>query len=181
MHSQIIPYREGRYNGILQNLLKIKQRNKFAIKVTSNVTDENREPEQILKQDDIFYASDNYDKFNENYIIIGFKNRIIYPTGYVIRSCKDFGWLRSWKVECSMLDLYDYIELHSENDTDILKNYQWFPLNGGPCRYIKVKQTGVSEGLEIYSQFRMRVSYLDFFGIIKPIPCLTASQKTQSF
>ena len=159
--QQLILFKENEFEGILQTMIKTNQRNKFAIKVISNVTDANREPEQILLKDDNFYASEYYNVFHENFLIVGFEDRLIYPTGYVLRSSPDFGWLRSWKLECSLLDLYDYKELHSESDKDILQNYQWFPLEGGPCRYIKLSQTSESEGSEIVYKYRMRVSYLD--------------------
>ena len=168
LYSQFFPYRLGEYDGVIQNMLKDNERDNFALNVTSITIDPNHEPEKILTKDsDQYFCSFNTDYFIENYFMIGFSDRVVYPSGYVIRSLGTLGWMREWKLECSMLNIDEWTLLHSIQNSDLLKNYSWFPIEGGPCRFFKITQTQPAIGIDDWEKFRMRISYLEFFGISK--------------
>ena len=163
--SQIISFQHGKYDGIMQTMLKSNHRNMFKFSVKSNAVEAHRTAEEVLNRNNDYYASAGRDSFINNYFQVEFRDRFIYPQGYVLYSLYT-GYMKGWKLECSLLNDNDWKEIHYESNSESLSNYSWFPLKGGPCRYLKITQTQNSQGDDNNLKYRMRITYLDFFGFM---------------
>ena len=163
--SKLIPFRNNEYNGIFQAIIDAEQREMFQFNVISVASEPQHTSEEVLFNNSNYYASEYRTSFLENYFQIEFKDRFVHPTGYVLFS-HDSAYMQSWKLECSILNQNDWKKLHSETDVDYIKKATWFSLKGGPCKFLKITQTGESFGSGINEKYRMRIAYLDFFGLM---------------
>ena len=113
---QNVVFTQDSNNGILQTMKSNDEIDKFELSSSSNATSSNV-PSKILVLDDTYYCSETNESENANYFIVTFKDRVIYPKGYIIR-CSDVNFPMSWKLYGSLPGI-SWVLLHSVDN----KNY----------------------------------------------------------
>jgi len=139
----------------------------------SSCADSYHTPSQLLTLDENYFATSMNKIKNSNYLIIELKDRFLYPKGYIIRSYKSdhYDFLRSWELYGSLFGV-SWTLLHNIESKDDLASgnigrYSIRKIN--PFRYFKIVQTGpnnASSDTDYDTMYKMRISYLDFFGIM---------------
>ena len=165
MSSKAIAFRENEKNGLLQYIVRTNMENMIKLNAST------KEPQNYVTLNSIFtqesttyYCSLTNSTNLSNYFLIEFVDRFVYPSGYVISS-HSYGYLKSWMLEGS-LDGEAWDLLHSNFDsTDLSSSYKWYKIKKrGQYRFFKITQTGESDGDAEEKAYRLRISYLDFFG-----------------
>ena len=156
-----IPMKSEGIEGVLQNMLKQGKSKKIFFDSSPYVEKQTN----ILYDNTSFFCTTSNTDLNSNYIIIYFKDRVLYPTGYVIKSTNDnTHYLRGWDLLGS-LDGSKWTTLHQVPESAALEKFSTkrYELNGGPFRYFKIMQT---EPCLINNEYknRLRLTYFDLFG-----------------
>ena len=170
---QYIPFITSSNNGILQAMKSNEQIEKinFISSSVLNPTTSMYIPSNVLTLNDYYFITQENQSENANFLTIEFKDRFIYPNGYIIRSVNNpnYYYLRSWKLYCSF-EGTTWTFLHSVDDKEYLSggNIGRYAIKGGPFRYIKIVQTGPNKDPNsvAVNMYRMRVSYFDVFGLM---------------
>lgn len=167
MGSKAIAFRENEKNGLMQHMVRTNVQNAIKLNASTKDPKEFVQFEAIFSQNtSTYYCSLSNSTNLSNYFIIEFVDRFVYPSGYVIRS-NSYGFLKSWMLEGS-LDGEAWDLLHSNfNTSDLSSSYKWYKINKrGQYRFFKITQTGESGGDTETKMYRLRISYLDFFGFM---------------
>jgi hypothetical protein len=160
--SKTISFRENHFNGLVQYTINSGKGDYIILSASS--IDPNVEIDSIFSQSKYFCSETNTNNLS-NYLTVEFIDRFVYPTGYVIRSY-DLGYLKNWMLKGS-LDGKEWDLLHSNSNSDDLSNnaYKWYKINKrGQYRFFRIYQTGESSGFDDNNKYRLRISYLEFFG-----------------
>ena len=164
-----IPFVEGNNSGILQYMKNNGLTSSFTF-AYSSIFSSSHSPVNVLTTKQEYFTTVTNKATNANFIIIELIDRMMYPSGYVINSYPrvDEMYLKSWALYGSLIG-NDWKKLHSVDNQDDLRNgvYGRYSLSNGPFRYFKVVQTGASAGTIEDDMYRMRIFYIDFFGIVK--------------
>ena len=141
--------------GILQDMLKKGKESK--ILVDSRI---------VLYDNSSYFVTTNNKDVSLNSLTVGFNDRVIYPTGYLIKSYPDLiSYLRGWNLFGS-LDGNTWTNIHTSHDSNKLENGQVgrYELNGGPFRYFKIVQTEPCLTSDENFKYKLRIMYIEFFG-----------------
>ena len=165
------PYIYGETKGIINYTVNQNQ-NDIPIELTSSTLDDTTTLREYVYYDtDKYFSSLTNCSENANFFTIEFVDSFIKAYGYIIKSdfTNDYNWyLRSWKLEGS-LDYNKWEELHSQSDVDDLSKFEGgsYPIsNHNIFKYFRVTQTGQSLGNTDHLRCRLRIRYIDFFGIL---------------
>ena len=145
-------------SGILQDMLKKNLRRKFFFEPQYS-------SEYVLYDNTSYFATANNQDLSLNYFTVCFKDRVVYPAGYVIRSVYDNGYLRGWDLLGS-IDGNKWTTLHSSPASATLANLNAgrYELSGGPFRCFKVVMTAPCLHSDETLKYKLRLTYLEFFG-----------------
>lgn len=160
-----IPMHNETMKGILQDMLSKNMRKN--INFESNPDSSGYSPEQVLYDNRSYFSSKNNLNLSDSFLIVGFKDRVIYPSGYIIRSLETvITYVRGWDLLGS-LDKDHWVIIHQMADSDALENYRVgrYEISGGPFRYLKIVHTAPNLQTAEYLRYKMRLSYLEFFGL----------------
>lgn len=149
-------------SGVIQDMLNKNLERKIFLDSSPFVSNST----YIFYDNTSYFCSTNNEDMSKNFLIVGFKDRVIYPTGYVIKSYPDsINNLRGWDLLGS-LDNSKWSKVHYVTDSNDLenKNVGRYELSGGPFRYFKIVQTAKCLRNDEDLRYRLRISYLDFFG-----------------
>ena len=86
--------RNDSLNGVFQDMLSKGKEKK--IEFDSSPYSEKRT--NIFYENSSFFCSTNNKNMSENYFIVCFKDRVFYPTGYVMKSHHSSLYLRGWDL-----------------------------------------------------------------------------------
>ena len=164
-YSKEIIFSEEATDGVLQYMKNNAQTDKISYSYSSI----NNAITNILTLDDNYAYTNTNKTTNSNYFSIELTDRILYPKGYVIRSYKHVccSYLRSWSLYGSLIG-FEWTLLHEINEKDDLKsgNIGRYKLSGGPYKFFKIVQTGPNYGSSDSDKYRLRLSYIDLFGLM---------------
>ena len=165
---QNVAFTQDSYNGILQTMKSNNETDKFELSSSSNADSLNG-PSNILVLNGNYFCSQTNESKNANYVIVTFKDRVIYPKGYIIKShCNNFPM--SWKLYGSLPGT-SWMLLHSVDNKTYLSggSFGRFKISGGPFSTFKIVQTGPANGSADSDKiwlYRLRLSYFDVFGLM---------------
>ena len=148
--------------GIFQDMLKKGEKKKITFESSPNYMD----PINVLYDNSSYFTTLNNKEKNFNYLTVGLKDRVLYPTGYLIRSYPDFiSYLRGWDLFGS-LDGNKWTNIHTLSNSSDLENGKVgrYELEGGPFRYFKIVQTEPCLSSNEDNRYKLRLFYLEFFG-----------------
>ena len=173
-----IPMRNESLNGIFQDMLSKGKEKKLSF--DSSPYSEKRT--NILYDNSSYFCTTNNKNMSENYFIVHFKDRVFYPTGYVMKSLQSGGYLRGWDLFGS-LDGNKWSPLHSASESDDLcpPKAGRYEINGGPFRYFKIVQASPCSTSDENYKYKMRITYLDFFGFSWNGLCTNSRRQSQHF
>ena len=165
--SENIPFSHDSNNGVLQYMVNANLEKNILFKYSSQYP--NYPPKNVLSYSESYFDTNTNTSDNANYLIVNLTDRVLFPKGYIIRSVKNSAthYLRSWKLYGSLLGI-EWTELHSVNEQDDLKSFEIgrYYIRGGPFKFFKIVQTGPCLGTSNDIKYRLRLSYLDFFGFM---------------
>ena len=164
MGLNYIPVQNESIKGVLQDMLNKNLERKIFL--DSSPTVSNRS--DIFYDNSAYFCSLNTEDVSQNFLIVGLKDRILYPTGYVIKSYPDtINNLRGWDLFGS-LDNSIWTKIHFVPDSADLENGKIgrYELSGGPFHYFKIVQTARCLRNDEDFRYKLRIVYLDFFGFI---------------
>ena len=164
---EYIRFEEDKNEGILQYMKNNGLRSNIIIQGSPDV--DGHYPSNVLEFDSKYFISDTNKNANANFLLINLTDRFVYPKGYIIRSYEpsDSFYLRSWTLFGSLLGL-KWTPIHKMYEKDDLSNYTIgrYHLRGGPFKFFKVVQTGPSLGENDAIKYRIRIQYIEFFGLM---------------
>ena len=162
--SKLIQYSDTSISGILQDMKSNSLTSKIGFSYSG--IDTSTSSSSVLKDDDSYFCSTTNTNKDANFFAVELKDRVLYPKGYVIQSFRndDLYFLKSWKLYGSTFG-FDWTLLHFKDDSnDLNRNMGRYRIKGGPFRFFKLVQTGPNNGSSNDDRYRLRLSYLDFFG-----------------
>ena len=144
--------------------------------------------QNLLTLDNQYFATASNTTSESNYLTIKLADRYLYTSGYIIRSYPEENrcYLKSWKLYGSLNGKYFDI-IHSIDDDNCLSGGKIgrYAINEKPFKYFKIVQTGPNSGNSDNDRYKMRISYLDFFGfmtnkMITEVTCIRKDRYTKT-
>ena len=166
--SKFFPFVETSNSGVLQ-YLKTNEKTDNIIFDHSPCATTTNIASKVLTLDDDYFCSVTNTINNTNFFTVALSNMFFYAKGYIIKSdiTPDAYFLRSWKLYGSLYGT-EWKLLHSINEQDVLAGGKIgrYEIKGGPFKHFKIVQTGPCYGSNNDVKYRLRICYIDFFGLM---------------